>query len=308
MAGCAPARVAAEEPGRQDSQREGDEDRGGDRGDPPVVGESTPPLGRPASAPARRFRPLQADLGAEVDLDGRGGGGGRSQFGVGAGRVGRRDRAGGREEARTGAGFHQRDGRGLLRGAVGGGARGRVVLEGLGHVAGAGEAIGRVLGDHPPDDRVEPGRDVGRGGRERVGIARLVGQELLGEARGRERDVAGDHMIERAAERVDVAPGVDVPRVAGLLGGDVVESPDRRAIPRDVDAFLVVGVDGEAQVGELGRPVAVNEDVHRVDVAVQEPLDVEVLQSVGDLGDQGGGEGPGGASPACGSSGRSSAR
>ena len=88
-------------------------------------------------------------------------------------------------------------------------------------------------------------------------------------------------MIERAAQRVDVAPGVDRVRVPGLLGRDVVERADRGPVAGDL--VLLGQVDRQAQVGQLGGPVVGDQDVVGVDVAVDQPLLLGVLQPQRDL-------------------------
>ena len=68
-----------------------------------------------------------------------------------------------------------------------------------------------------------------------------------------------------------------------LFGSDIVERADRRPIARD--PILLGHGDRQAQVGQLGRSVMRDQDVVRVDVAVNQPFAVSVVQSQGDLPD-----------------------
>ena len=94
----------------------------------------------------------------------------------------------------------------------------------------------------------------------------------------RERRVAGEQLVEHAAERVDVGAGVD-PLAADLLGRDVVEGPDEGAGRGDAGAR--VDLAGEPEVGEVGVLAgarALDEDVARLDVAVDEPARVRGVE------------------------------
>ncbi len=107
---------------------------------------------------------------------------------------------------------------------------------------------------------------------------------------GSGRDLAGEHLVEGAAQRVDIAPGVHRVRVPRLLGRDVVEGADGRPVPGH--RHLLGQVDRQPEVGQLGRAVGGDHDVVRVDVAVDQPFLMGVLQTQGDLpGQPGGGAG-----------------
>ena len=99
-----------------------------------------------------------------------------------------------------------------------------------------------------------------------------------------EGDLAGEDVVEGAAQRIDVAARVDRARMPRLLWRDVVERPHGGAVAGDL---LFLGqVDGEAEVRQLGRPVARDQDVERVDVAVDQPLLLGVLEPERHLADQ----------------------
>ena len=90
-------------------------------------------------------------------------------------------------------------------------------------------------------------------------------------------------MIHRAAERVEVAPAVDL--LAGrLLGRHVVDRPDGDPVGRRERAVGVgLHQDAEAEVEHLDGPVVREQEVRRLDVAVDDPLAVGVGQPQGRL-------------------------
>ena len=109
--------------------------------------------------------------------------------------------------------------------------------------------------------------------------------------RGRpgERRRPAQHLIEHAAEAVDVAPPVHLRRAAGLLRAHVGRRPDGEA--RLGEALVARGLarGGDAEVGHDGL-VAVEQDVLGLDVAVDDAVPVRVVQREPDLaGDADGG-------------------
>ena len=82
----------------------------------------------------------------------------------------------------------------------------------------------------------------------------------------REGDLAGEHLVEHDAERVEVGlPGDGLPE--RLLGGDVVGRAEHA--PGDRQAFLGERA-GDAEVGDLGAAFLADQDVLRLDVAVHD--------------------------------------
>ncbi len=112
------------------------------------------------------------------------------------------------------------------------------------------------------------------------------GADVLDEDRtcalaGEGRD-AGEHLVERRAQRVEVAAVVDLLLPERLLGGHVVGRPVGVAGARErplADAWA-----NEPEVAELGEALRGDQDVARLDVAVDEARGVGVLEGAGDLG------------------------
>ena len=103
--------------------------------------------------------------------------------------------------------------------------------------------------------------------------------------RALERRAAGEHLVEDRAQGVDVGGGRDVGgRAAGLLGGHVA----RRA--HDVagagQARLALHQLGQAEVGDLRDALVGEHDVGRLDVAVDDPVLVGVVEGPGERLDQ----------------------
>ena len=56
-----------------------------------------------------------------------------------------------------------------------------------------------------------------------------MGEQLLQHGSFLKRRSAREHEEQRAAKRVNIAPDIGVARIAGLLGTNVVERPERNA-------------------------------------------------------------------------------
>jgi len=96
-----------------------------------------------------------------------------------------------------------------------------------------------------------------------------VGRLVLGV----ERELPGRHLEESDAEAVEVRSLRARPQAVELLGAHVGTAA--RGEAREL-RHAPVGERGEAEVEELGRPVAHDEDVVRLEVAVQDPPRVRV--------------------------------
>ena len=91
--------------------------------------------------------------------------------------------------------------------------------------------------------------------------------------------VADEHLVEHDAERVDVGLAVDVV-AERLLGRHVVGRAEHA--PVGGQAVLVERA-GDAEVGDLGRALAVDQHVLRLDVAVHDVVRVGAAERAGDL-------------------------
>jgi len=109
--------------------------------------------------------------------------------------------------------------------------------------------------------------------------------------RGRpgERRLSAQHLVEDAAEAVDVAAPVHLRRATGLLRAHVGRRADREPDLGQALAARGLARGGDAEVGH-DRLVPVEQDVLGLDVAVDHPVPVRVVQPQGDLaGDADGG-------------------
>ena len=97
-----------------------------------------------------------------------------------------------------------------------------------------------------------------------------------------ERRAAGEHVVEDAAERVDVGSGVD-PLAPDLLRGDEVQRAD--PVPGLRRARLREHVLGEPEVGQVGVVALPEQDVGRLDVAVHQAGGVRGVERGADLPD-----------------------
>ena len=129
-------------------------------------------------------------------------------------------------------------------------------------------------------------RSAGTAGFERADVGRrllLVLDQLLEDRPLGERRPARQHVEERAAERIEVAPDVHVARVAGLLGADVVERAQGHPALGQAVVAPALEPAGQAHVDELGPALRRDDDVRRLDVAMDHPALGGVDQGVGDL-------------------------
>ena len=113
-------------------------------------------------------------------------------------------------------------------------------------------------------------------------IRRRLGQvrepDLRRAAAGEGR-LAGETLVQHAAERVDVAPPTRLPTL-DQLRREVVRRPEQLTLggqPRRVRAAR------EPEVGQSRSPLAVEEHVRRLDVPVQHPARVKSIQPAAEL-------------------------
>ena len=158
-----------------------------------------------------------------------------------------------------------------------------------------GSSSGLLCRDWATSPSVSPSVRIRVEGFRRLGLAddplhlRVAGlaQRVPGEGRH-----ARQQLVEQHAQRVDVRPRVDVQAAhLGLLGAHVLRRADHLGVAgeeRLLGEPLVGGL-GDAEVDDLGHGLAVvqrDQDVGRLDVAVDDSLLVGVLDGVADLDEQ----------------------
>jgi hypothetical protein len=111
----------------------------------------------------------------------------------------------------------------------------------------------------------------------------LLGHDRL-RRRARERRLPSEHLVEHAPQAVDVAPAVDRTLAAGLLRAHVGRRADRSA--RLGEPIVTGGLHrgGDTEVGD-DRLIVLEQDVLRLDVAVDHAVAVGVVQGQRDLPD-----------------------
>ena len=103
------------------------------------------------------------------------------------------------------------------------------------------------------------------------------------------RKPAREHLEEQDAQGVDVAPRVDGRRLSGdLLRAHVGERAEELTGARLQGGELYVGVGHarDAEVEDLRLALLVDEDVLGLEVAVDDPFLVRVVDGIADLGDE----------------------
>ena len=112
-------------------------------------------------------------------------------------------------------------------------------------------------------------------------LAHDLGDDRLHRGAG-ERRLAHEHFVQHGAEGIDVAAGIDGPLAHRLLGRHVLRRAEREAGLRHASAARALHREGDAKVGHQ-RVAAVEEDVLRLDVAVDDALRVRVGKRIGHL-------------------------
>ncbi len=154
--------------------------------------------------------------------------------------------------------------------------RGREVVD---HLADVLVALGGVLGGRPLDHQ---GRCRGDLGTALLDVGKLLVDVFHRHpdlAVGMEGDLADQHLVEDDAERVDVGALVRA-TAHRLLGGDVVGRPQH---PPGRGHPVLLELAGDAEVGQLRPSLGVDQDVLRLDVAVDHLAGVGDGQPAGDL-------------------------
>ena len=139
------------------------------------------------------------------------------------------------------------------------------------------------LGHHPLQDGRHSLGDV------RLLVARIgdrfdrVSLQLVGDASFGVGRLARQHLIPGAAERIEVAANVGQLAVASLFGRHVVHRAHCRAGASDVRFERIIDRTSQTKVRHFHHAVARDQQVRRLDVAVNNVLFVGVLQCSGDL-------------------------
>ncbi len=158
------------------------------------------------------------------------------------------------------------------------------VGERLGDIACRLEPIGRLLGHHLQTDGHQVLGCVGTDLQNAGGWLFLVGQEPLGEGPFAERRAAYQRVIHRAAEAVDIGTAVDAVAVQRLLGSQIVGGAEHvLVVGQRKRGLLVGGEPGQAQIEQFHHTVGIDEQIGRLDVAMDQSGGVGVSQSLGRL-------------------------
>ena len=109
----------------------------------------------------------------------------------------------------------------------------------------------------------------------------MLAHQGLGGGAG-ERGLSREHLVQHAGERVEIAPAVEVLLAGGLLRAHIGRRPDRH--PRPGERLAAGGTHrlGDPEVRHH-RVAALEQDVLRLDVAVDDAPAVRVAQRVGHL-------------------------
>jgi hypothetical protein len=132
------------------------------------------------------------------------------------------------------------------------------------------------------DDRLDRGRDAGA---ERAERRRVLQQHLGedGDRRALEGRPSREEVVERRPERVHVRPRADeVALVPDLLRRHVVRRADEVALGGEAGR---VDLERDPEVREARLSGRVDEDVRGLDVAVDDPAPVRLVEGEGDLAD-----------------------
>ena len=112
---------------------------------------------------------------------------------------------------------------------------------------------------------------------ERRDLVERVARDDRLRRRPRERRLSGDHLVQHAAQAVDVAPAVDSRIGHRLLGTHVRRRAERDAGARELGAAALGDRARDAEIGDE-RLAVLQQDVLRLDVAVNDALLVRVVE------------------------------
>ena len=92
--------------------------------------------------------------------------------------------------------------------------------------------------------------------------------------------IAGEHLVEHAGEREDIAASVDDVLGRDLLGAHVLGRPDEKPGLRDAGSPRSGHRERDAEVGDERVPI-VEQDVLRLEVPVDDPVPVGIVERAG---------------------------
>ncbi len=151
----------------------------------------------------------------------------------------------------------------------------------LGEVCRGGVAVLELLSHRLEASALERGRDVAEELARGLGLVVAHLPEELGDLARPEWQAAAEHLVQHHAQAVDVSTAVDAVRRAGdLLGRHV-----RRSAGDDAEFGTVRPrlVEAEPEVDEDGAAVRREDDVCRLDIAVEDEPGVGVGQGIGQI-------------------------
>jgi hypothetical protein len=149
-------------------------------------------------------------------------------------------------------------------------------------VRGGARPVGRQRRHRAPQDVVQIRRHRPAGGADtRRGLAQPPGEDRRDAATGGGR-LAGQHLVRHAAQRVQVAPPVQVLFPARLFRAQVRRRADDDARRRQTLGAGRRNRQRDAEVGHAGV-TRLQQDVLGLDVAMHDPVAVGVTEGVGDF-------------------------
>ena len=159
----------------------------------------------------------------------------------------------------------------------------------------AAMVCGRSSGDlarSNPKRGIEGCRDVAPGCTERRNRPFAVAEQPLHEGLAAVRGLAGQEIVQRAPERVNVGTAVGHPWVIGLLGRHVVDRTHDRAADRQVELGSTAAIEflwlvhaRQAEVENFDRARRIQQQICRLDVAMNDAVIMSFLQAAGCLDD-----------------------
>ena len=161
----------------------------------------------------------------------------------------------------------------------------QVAIEIVGQRRGRAVAIGRRLFERPHDDSLEFRRNLRV---DPVRQCRLPFEHLEDRIQlvlFAKRRPAGEEFVKHGAKAIDIGARRNLGRIAaGLLGGHVARRAEDRAGLR-FRAVILKDL-GQPEIGHQGLVVLIEQDVRRLEVAMDDAVGMQVVHGSGDGGHQ----------------------